>query len=474
MLKKALFILLFLLASASATISVHVTSLDNIYDKTAVLNNWERNSTYVLQVRLYNNNSTAQAFNRVEANCDFDAAHFDLISKTDHISSWTATNFFVVDNGHIQYQRAANNGEANINIPANSYRTIYELVLKVKPTATLMATIFTLDKNFTHVLYNISDLTGNLNNLTVTLVNDITPPVTRVLPGSNLHLNKPTEIVLGIDPNTNCGDLKEIRYTTDGREPSSSSARYTLPITIPANSTVTIKWRGFDNFNNIEDTKTATYRVDTIDPQISNITTIPALPCQLKNGSVITINFMAADNIELSSTAVKIGNNNAAFIKKEGTVFTYRYIINESVDGNKIISITAVDHAQNLQIDTSKELLVDNLAPTFNLISVQPKQANIGNVVILDFSASEELDLTKSKVTLGTNSPMQFVNKNGLNYRFSRTIDGSETSGWLMVTGYDLAGNSGYNLKDNQKIQIYGYDLFDNYGEAFSSFNISY
>jgi peptidoglycan/xylan/chitin deacetylase (PgdA/CDA1 family)/N-acetyl-beta-hexosaminidase len=58
-----------------------------------------------------------------------------------------------------------------------------------------------------------------------------------------------------------------IRYTTDGSEPTAASPVYTGPFTISA--TATVKFRAWDNANNLEGTKSRTIQIDTAAPTSS-------------------------------------------------------------------------------------------------------------------------------------------------------------------------------------------------------------
>jgi len=176
----------------------------------------------------------------------------------------------------------------------------------------------------------------------------------------------------------------------------------------------------------------------------------------------------------LSSTSVKVGNQNALLSKQIGNYYYYTYLVNEEADGYRTITITATDQAGNIQINNSNRLYVDNTAPTFNLEYIDPPKANIGTTVIFQFTASEELDLNNSLILIGQNSAVSFLSKSGLHYMFGRNIDGTETSGLINVWGKDLAGNIGYNLAGNNTMKISGYDLLNNYGESTTSFNIAY
>ncbi len=61
--------------------------------------------------------------------------------------------------------------------------------------------------------------------------------------------------------------LAKIRYTTDGSEPTAASALYTAPFTV--SSTSTVKFRAWDNADNVEATKSRTIQVDTAAPTSS-------------------------------------------------------------------------------------------------------------------------------------------------------------------------------------------------------------
>ena len=61
--------------------------------------------------------------------------------------------------------------------------------------------------------------------------------------------------------------VKEIRYTTDGSDPTSSSPVYAGGIAV--NETRTIKFRAEDNAGNLEAVKSQTIVIDTVNPTSS-------------------------------------------------------------------------------------------------------------------------------------------------------------------------------------------------------------
>jgi hypothetical protein len=468
-------ILICLLFSLSvAAINVSIETMNNPYLRTQVTGNWELHGAYTVIVRLHNTGAASQQFNRVEANMDFDATKFDLVSRTDRITGWTATNFFVISNGHIQYQRAANDLEPGIVIPAGESVVAYEFVLRVK--GPLSTTTFTLDPHFTHVLNTIQDVTGALAGLTVTLVPDITPPTTIALPTSNMHLNSQIQITLQekLDHNTQCGDFKEIRFTTDGSLPTLGSSLYSSTFTLPANVLTRVRWFGLDQDGNQEAVQEAQYRVDTIAPVISNVLLLPGEPLIRKKGEVARISFTVTDETALQSVQVSVGGSSAVLVSQTGSNYEYAYTVLDTFDGVRTFTIRATDHAGNSATNTSKTFIVDNLAPTFSIVYIAPPTATIGTRVEFQFQASEQLDISRTSVNVGLHSPATLIGNSGLNYTYERVIDGTETSGWIMVYGTDIAGNTGYNLAQNGTMKFSGYDLLGTYGETIATFNVQY
>jgi len=59
-----------------------------------------------------------------------------------------------------------------------------------------------------------------------------------------------------------------IRYTTDGSDPTTSSATYSAPFTVSA--TTRVKYRAWDNAGNVEATKSQLIRIDATNPTVSS------------------------------------------------------------------------------------------------------------------------------------------------------------------------------------------------------------
>ncbi len=64
--------------------------------------------------------------------------------------------------------------------------------------------------------------------------------------------------------------VKEIRYTTNGTDPTASTGTvYGTPFTINTEGTTTIKWRAIDNAGNVEAVRSAAVRIDKTAPSVS-------------------------------------------------------------------------------------------------------------------------------------------------------------------------------------------------------------
>ncbi len=441
---------------------------------TQVTGNWELNGAYTVQVRLQNSGAISQQFNRLEANLDYDALKLDLVSRTDLIAGWTATNVFIVSGGHIQYQRAAQDVEPALVIPAGGSLVIYEFVLRVK--GPLSPVTFMLDSNFTHILNNTQDATGVLANLTVTLIPDATSPITVALPTGNMDLNTQIAITLAENINvlTQCGDFKEIRFTTDGSLPTMLSSLYSGPLTLPANAVTQVRWFGIDQAGNQEPLRQNQYRVDTLAPVIGLISLLPVEPLVVSRGATARVAFTVTDETLLQSVVVAVEGKPAVLVNQTGSAYEYEYLVTDTTDGLRTITIQATDHAGNIATDTSKSFIVDSLAPTFSIDYIGTPTATIGTLVEFHFIASEPLDLARSSVNIGLNSPATFMSNSGQHYVYQRIIDGTETSGWIMIYGTDIAGNTGHNLAQNGTMKISGHDLLGAYGETIATFNVRY
>ena len=95
---------------------------------------------------------------------------------------------------------------------------------------------------------------------------DITPPTITASPAGGTFSSAVRVTLSANEPS-------DIYYSTDGSTPTTSSAKYTGPITIGESSdgTTTLKFFGVDTAGNIQQVQTETYTIDTITPTVSSV-----------------------------------------------------------------------------------------------------------------------------------------------------------------------------------------------------------
>jgi peptidoglycan/xylan/chitin deacetylase (PgdA/CDA1 family) len=108
----------------------------------------------------------------------------------------------------------------------------------------------------TTIKWRAEDNAGNVESpvhtQTITISIDAAQPTSAILCDGapcQASYDHPVEATLSATDSGGSG-VKEIRYTTDGSDPTSSSLLYTAPI--PVDSTTTIRWRAQDNAGNVE------------------------------------------------------------------------------------------------------------------------------------------------------------------------------------------------------------------------------
>ena len=99
--------------------------------------------------------------------------------------------------------------------------------------------------------------------------------------------NQNVTVSLSAADNTGGSGLKEIRYTSDGTDPSASSTLYSGPFTV--SSTTTVKYRAYDNVGNVEAIKTFEVKIDKAAPSTSCSVTPSKLNPASNNHKLLTI-----------------------------------------------------------------------------------------------------------------------------------------------------------------------------------------
>ncbi len=211
----------------------------------------------------------------------------------------------------------------------------------------------------------------------------------------------------------------------------------TTPISIPANSTVTLvidKSSGIKNPQAIGDYKLSVYTSKETTPIDTSTFKIVALPKTTiavnpaepngKNGYYVTapvITFTATSPIDANPTIyyyIDSGNP---------VVYSHQFTI---PDGRHTLYFYAVDHQNNKEKPQSRQFLVDTKAPAITITSPQ-------NGAVLNTKKCKIIGKTEAGAVLTINGQGVPVDANG-NFTFDTTINGETT---FKIIAEDTAGN---------------------------------
>jgi hypothetical protein len=198
---------------------------------------------------------------------------------------------------------------------------------------------------------------------------DTTPPVTQIKCNNAAcqsgFYNQNVSVTLNATDSGGSG-LKEIRYTTDGSNPTTLSPKYTGAITV--SSTTTIKYRAWDNAGNAEATKQQSISIDKVLPSAS------AIQC---NGTSCQSGFYKA-NVQATFSGSDSGGstlNGIRYTTDNATpsgsspLYVPGTSSPVSVGSTSTIKFRAQDKAGNLETTVhSQAINIDKTVPTSSIL----------------------------------------------------------------------------------------------------------
>jgi peptidoglycan/xylan/chitin deacetylase (PgdA/CDA1 family) len=194
---------------------------------------------------------------------------------------------------------------------------------------------------------------------------DTTPPVTQIKCDNATcqsgFYNHNVSVTLAATDAGGSG-LKEIHYTTDGTNPTTSSPKYTGPITVSSTTANPIKYRAWDNAGNAEATKQQTISIDKAVPTSS-------IQC---NGTACSSGFYNG-TVSATLTASDTGGSGPKNIRytTDGTNPTAAspvYTAAIPVSSNTTIKWRAEDNAGNVESIHSQVIQIDKVKPTSSIL----------------------------------------------------------------------------------------------------------
>jgi peptidoglycan/xylan/chitin deacetylase (PgdA/CDA1 family) len=150
-----------------------------------------------------------------------------------------------------------------------------------------------------------------------------------------------------------------IRYTTDGSDPTASSALYTGPFNVSA--TTTVKYRAWDMAGNVETTKSQLLQFD-LTPPVSSIACNSTVCSSSAYSAPVSVSLSATDSGGSGGVEIHYETNGS-----DPTIFSPLYVASFTVSATTTVKYRAFDNAGNAEATNSQLIQVtppDTTPPT--------------------------------------------------------------------------------------------------------------
>jgi peptidoglycan/xylan/chitin deacetylase (PgdA/CDA1 family) len=266
---------------------------------------------------------------------------------------------------------------------------------------------------------------------------DTTPPTSTISCNggacSNSYYGAAVAVGLAATDDTGGSGVREIRYTTDGTDPTSTTGTvYSGAFTV--NATTTVKYRAFDNAGNAESVNSQLIQVDTVPPAT-------AITC---NGTACSSSYYNAGvSVALSATdsgsgvaQIRYTTDGTNPTATTGTLYVGTFI---SVGTTTTVKYRAFDNVGNAEPVQTQLIRIDTTAPSATLTSPGNGATLSGTIALIasasDNVAVDHVDFLVDGQVVGTDATSPF----SINWNSAGVADGSHT---IAARAVDSAGNA--------------------------------
>ena len=249
----------------------------------------------------------------------------------------------------------------------------------------------------------------------VTLTKDIIAPgVSADLQGNVFNSSQ----VVTLNATDNMDNDPVIYYTVDGTEPTTSSVKYTAPVTV--SSTTTLRFVAVDDVGNMSPVQTETYTIDTEAPSVS------ADPVTKYFNTTQTVTLNATDNVDVDPVIYYTVDGTEP--TTSSTVYAGPIILNNTTT----LRFVVVDDVGNISPVQSETYTLDTEAPS---VSASIGTGVFGDSQVVTLNATDNMDVNPViyYTTDGTDPTTSSAVYNG-----HITINSTTTLSFVVVDG---AGN---------------------------------
>ncbi|HET6987978.1 MAG TPA: chitobiase/beta-hexosaminidase C-terminal domain-containing protein, partial [Kribbella sp.] len=223
---------------------------------------------------------------------------------------------------------------------------------------------FTISGGTVDVKFRATDNFGNVEPLkTQHMVVDTIPPTSSAQcdgAACGGPYNHTVNVTLPATDNPGGAGVKEVRYTTNGTDPTASSTLYSGPI--PISTTTTVKFRAEDNVGNVESpVQSQQVVIDTQKPTSS--ITCDSVACGLGAfNHPVTVAMSGSDTGDAGFKGIHFTTDGST-----PTAASPLYTTPFTVSSTTPVKFRAEDNAGNLEDVRTQQITIDNIAPTSSI-----------------------------------------------------------------------------------------------------------